>query len=333
MILFLIFLVLSSYTNYTFNGLNPTQSPSFQPTAAADDASSHPISPYDSNPTRGAITLVLLELVIVVFFVICWIWTRCAKIYCTVTFFTNIRSCNSSTSHLTSLRLLKYTGLSDFSIWREFCWASWFSLTIYGDILRLRHRQETDKSTYTIAVATMLQYFIAVTFLRPFPVFGPLIGMIEAICWDTKWYILIIAIVLFGFSQAIYLSSWSDIGNVFGDPADSLVQSIVYFVGNPVFPPTGTYGEDGSVATFLSVMLTIVGSVIMLNLLVAIMNDSYSRISRRIKSEWVKQICITINGQTPVSLRRVFGQNLEGDLFIHYLRRKLDVEDSSKKSS
>ena len=316
LILFILFLVLSSYTNYTFLLLNATATPSFVPTAspANDDINAHPISAYDSKSTRPAITLVLLELIIVLFFAIRWICTRCVKIY--------------YTAKRKDPHLFRYLGISDFSIWRELAWLAWFSLTIYGDFVRLRHRAETDRSSYTIAVATMLQYLLVILYFRPFSVFGPLIGMIEAILWDIKWYILILTIVVYGFSQAIFLASWSEPGlAAFDGPGDALAQSLVYLVGNPTFPPPGTSGTSARVAEFLSILLTVIGSIILLNLLIAIMNSSYTRIYERSEAEWVKQICITITEQTPITPLQV---RTEGDKFIHYLRRKVDIDKETE---
>jgi len=227
------------------------------------------------------------------------------------------------------LHLFRYLGISDFSVWREIAWLAWFSLTLYGDIVRLRQRVETDRSSYTIAVATMLQYLLVILYFRPFSVFGPLIGMIEAILWDIKWYILILTVVVYGFSQAIFLSSWSEPGVdfAFDGPGDAMAQSLVYLVGNPTFPPFGTSGVSAKVSTFLSILLTVIGSIILLNLLIAIMNSSYTRIYERSEAEWVKQICITITEQTPI-FPVLF--RTEGDKFIHYLRRKVDVEKETE---
>lgn len=308
--------MLSSYTNYTFKQLNATATPSFRPTVslAADDIANNPISAYDTNSTRPAITLVLIELIIACYFTVRWLATRLVKLY---TFF------NRKDKHL-----FRYFGISDFSIFREIAWLAWYSLTIYGDIVRLRHRAETDRSSYVIAVATMLQYMLLILFFRPFSVFGPLIGMIEAILWDIKWYILILTVVVYGFSQAIYLSSWSEsVAGAFDGPGDAMAQALVFLIGNPVFPPIGTYGEDARVAEFLAIMLTVTGSIILLNLLIAIMNSSYMRIYARSEAEWVKQICVTITEQIP---NNVMLLHMGGDKFIHYLRRKVDIEKETE---
>lgn len=145
--------------------------------------------------------------------------------------------------------------------------------------------------------------------------------MIEAIIWDIRYYIMILGVVLFGFSQALYLTAWEDPGDgsvvLFGTPASALAQSIVYLVGNPQFPPGWT--SDSAVSTFLAVMLTVVGSIVMMNLLIAIMNNTYSRIKSHDESEWLKQLCITITEQR-------FIWPTQPDKFVHYLRRKIDVD-------
>jgi hypothetical protein len=117
------------------------------------------------------------------------------------------------------------------------------------------------------------------------------------------------------------LTAWEnpDDGSVvlFGTPAGALAQSIVYLVGNPQFPPGWT--SNSAVATFLAVMLTVVGSIIMMNLLIAIMNNTYSRVKLHDESEWLKQLCITITEQR-------FLWPTQPDKYVHYLRRKIDVD-------
>lgn len=328
------FLVLSSITNYTFNQLNsappihsrypstsPTLSPlsqtlapSLSPSIATDDQKL-PVPGVDTDGTRFGITLVVIELIFIIFFALRWLVTRLPRI---------LKTLRRYDSHL-----LRYTGISDFSIWIETAWLAWFTLIIYGDVVRLKHREETDRSSFAIAVATMLQYMLFILYFRPFSMFGPLIGMIQAIVWDIKYYILILTVVTYGFSQAIYLSSWSDPVNAFDTPGSSMAQSIVYLVGNPAFPPNSYSYESANaqVGTFLAIMLTVVGSIIMLNLLIAIMNSAYTRIYQRSEAEWVKQICITITEQSPLKFLQF---RPESDKFIHFLRRRVDVDHEKK---
>jgi hypothetical protein len=203
-------------------------------------------------------------------------------------------------------------------------------LLIYiGCGYRIADRQESYRAASVMSIATVLLFFKVTYFLRPYKETGHLIGMIEAILWDIKWYILILTVVVYGFSQAIFLSSWSEPGVdfAFDGPGDAMAQSLVYLVGNPTFPPFGTSGVSAKVSTFLSILLTVIGSIILLNLLIAIMNSSYTRIYERSEAEWVKQICITITEQTPI-FPVLF--RTEGDKFIHYLRRKVDVEKETE---
>lgn len=284
LIMYLGYLVLSSYTNYTFNAITP------------DD---------DSTFKRAGIVLVKIELALTAFFAYRWLFIHFPKI---------TKTLNSKHAHL-------FRYIMNVGIWVEISWLGWYSLTFAGSVIRLRRGVETDLSSYLIAIATMLQYMLVVTYFRPFKAFGPLIGMIEAIIWDIRYYILILGVVLYGFSQALYLTAWQnpDDGStvLFGTPAGALAQSIVYLVGNPQYPPGWT--SDSAVSTFLAIMLTVVGSIIMLNLLIAIMNNTYSRIKLHDESEWLKQLCITITEQR-------FLWPTQPDKFVHYLRRKIDVD-------
>jgi len=214
--------------------------------------------------------------------------------------------------------------LSESRIWIEL---AWFSLTFAGCIERLIHQEETETSCAIMAVATMFQYGMMMFYFRPFKSFGHFVGMIERIVWDIRYYMCILAIIVYGYSQALFLVSTTvvpnstddfvNVENSFVKPQYAASEAIVYLVGNPIIPPVNT--GNTPVSTFLACMLTVTGNIILLNLLVAIMNNTYQKIQLHSEAEWLKQLCVTLTEQ-----KHYFGYR--PDKYIHYLRRKVDVE-------
>lgn len=140
LLLFLSYLVLSSYTNYTFNVIS------------SDDHSTY---------KNAGLILVKVELALTAFFSYRWIFIHLPKITQTL----------SKHAHL-------FRYVTNVGIWVEISWLGWYSLTFAGSIIRLRRGVETDLSSYLMAIATMLQYMLVITYFRPFRAFGPLVCLL-----------------------------------------------------------------------------------------------------------------------------------------------------------
>ena len=279
--LFLLALALTSYTNYTF---------------------------YKNN-SNSELAVIAVELVLNCYFTLRWLLLHIPKSYEMFS--------KRSRSHV-----LMY--LSESRIWIEL---AWFSLTFAGCIERLIYREETETSSAIMSVATMFQYGMMMFYFRPFKSFGHFVGMIERIVWDIRYYMCILAIIVYGYSQALFLVSTTVVPNSVDDfghldssfvkPQYAASEAIVYLVGNPTIPPVNTGNKP--VSTFLACMLTVTGNIILLNLLVAIMNNTYQKIQLHSEAEWLKQLCVTLTEQ-----KHYF--RYQPDKYIHYLRRKVDVE-------
>lgn len=291
----MLYLFISSYTNYTFDKILPYE-----------------ISVFD----RSDKSILIIQNVFVAHFASRWLFLYARKIW-------NVLL--NPQAHL-------FGYLTSPGAFVEMLWFSWFAITLAGCSLRYIDRVESDNSSYLFATATAMQYILFLTYLRPFPMFGPLIGMIEGIIWDIRYYLIFIALIIFGFSQAMYLVAYgessADDGLGFGTPGGSLAQTFVLFVGNPSFPPNyggssqSSYFSNNAFPIFLEIMMVTIGSILMLNLLIAIMSNTYNRIKKHDESEWLKQLCITISNQ-----KYLFPY--KPDKFIHFLRRKIDVDRES----
>lgn len=311
-ILFFLYLVLSSYTNYTFN--------------RAD------------NGTSGK-ALLLFEVILLVSFAQKW-----SSYYIQTALTLSLRLGAPSLLEGVYRRRGIYSFLNIFwyrvwrlNFWLEFFCVSWFSFAISSASLRLGNSIESDISSYCASVAAVMQYILAITYLRPLKNFGRLIGIIEGILWDIRYYLFVIFLIIFGFSQALYLISWSGGGSddsySFSTPGGSLAQGLTLFVGNPSLPITHATSFNESLSIFLAILLLGVGSILLLNLMIAKMNDTYTKMKDNDDTEWSRQLCSTISYQRYdflILLISLYDEK-KPDKFIHFLRRKGDVKNDDRK--
>jgi len=90
--------------------------------------------------------------------------------------------------------------------------------------------------------------------------------------------------------------------------------------GNSVFPPVGV--SSPQIATFLAVMLVVVTSILLLNLLISIMSNTYQKIQEKADAEWRRKLCDILNDQ--VVVRFFYPPKLEP--FVTYCKSETDIE-------
>lgn len=203
-----------------------------------------------------------------------------------------------------------------------------FALIYSGSYFRLIDGVETVSSTNCMSVATVLLYIKFTYYLRPFKATGHLIGMIEAIVWKIRYFILLLAMLLFGFSQGLYLLSFEDISGDFGRPGVAYIHAFSYMIsGTPqaAFPPPGTLPQQAALATFLVAMLCFVSTIVLMNLLISMMSYFYEKIEADAENEWRRKLCQIMCDQFHFNTPKV-------KRFLHYIKRDLDIERDQKKS-
>lgn len=203
-----------------------------------------------------------------------------------------------------------------------------FGLLYAGSYFRLVDQEETIKSTSCMSVATVLLYIKFTYYLRPFKATGHLIGMIEAIVWKIRYFIMLLALLLFGFSQSLFLLNYTDPSADFSDPGLAYVHAFSYMIsGNPQasFPPIGTPPEQAGLAIFLVAMLCFVSTIVLMNLLISMMSYFYEQIEADAENEWRRKLCQIMCDQFHFNTPKV-------KRFLHYIKRDLDIERDQKKS-
>lgn len=157
--------------------------------------------------------------------------------------------------------------------------------SVMGNITRLIQWRETNASRVFLSIASIAMWFNLLYYLRAFEVTGPLVSMILRIAKDMKAFLLVLAIVIVGFSQAFWLLSNRMEGLDFSSIDKSYVSAFSYMLGN--FDPDGFDGASlESWGIFLSCIYMLIGSILLLNLLIALMGDSYSDVKAKGLAQW-----------------------------------------------
>jgi hypothetical protein len=103
--------------------------------------------------------------------------------------------------------------------------------------------------------------------------------MLTDVCWDIKVFLFILLLVELGFSEAfLRISETSEKGVWMANYADTLAYTFYLSLGNIILEG---YDETIQPVTvyILMVIFVVIASILMLNLLIAVMVSSYRRIN------------------------------------------------------
>ena len=130
------------------------------------------------------------------------------------------------------------------------------------------------------AVGVLLNAFSFLQLLKPFDYTGPLIKIIQEILKDILPFTAVLVILLLGFSNAfaVCMPTNADYGFSMqgtGGPVSGLVTTYLAMMGTF---DVDHYTQPEAVAMLLGFLFLIV--VVMMNLLIAIMADSFEKVSR-----------------------------------------------------
>ena len=161
----------------------------------------------------------------------------------------------------------------------------------------------------------MFDLAFLISFLRP-------VAMIIQIAKDIKFFLLIIAVVIVGFAQAFWLLSSVDTGQTYGTINTAFLNTFLTMLGqiDPDFSGTAS-PELGVILLICFVMFM---AILMLNLLIALMGESFSKVSDEKIPRWRLE-------QASIILEQLFLKKpgvADAAPFIHLLRYASDVSDS-----
>jgi hypothetical protein len=184
--------------------------------------------------------------------------------------------------------------------------------TSVGILSRLLGFEDIGESLLAISSVTL--YFKVLYYMKAYVNTGPLVSMIFGIAYNVRYFLFILALVLMGFAQAFWLISFNNQELDFGTMDKALLNIFFYTLGE------GNYDFSKTSAPILGIVLLVVFLVIvyvlLLNILVALMSDTFTRIQSNGLAQWRLELCRTILDQ-----QHVFIKDAKPDQYIHVLKR------------
>lgn len=164
--------------------------------------------------------------------------------------------------------------------------------SLIGTITRMVNRSDNDFSVIILSIASIFVWFKLLYYMRAYHSSGPLIAMVISIAYDIRYYILILFIVLCGFSQAFFLLSYLPITDntappmFFSTVQQSFLYTYVFMLGSVNLPVQFASEMTTQFGTVLFIIFTIFMGILMFNLLIALMSDTYQRIQNEGLGRW-----------------------------------------------
>ncbi|EGD77193.1 WD-40 repeat protein [Salpingoeca rosetta] len=152
------------------------------------------------------------------------------------------------------------------------------SMTLAFGVLYL---QESRAARTVLAFTVVLQWIGLLYFLLPFQRTGPLVLMLLQILRDTYVFLAVLLVVVLGATNSLYVFLHDAGGGGFTDVAQALFTTTTMLLFGGYDDSLFTSASDNLSlrVVFIAVMFLVL--VILLNLLIAILSDSYERIQDR----------------------------------------------------
>ncbi len=157
-------------------------------------------------------------------------------------------------------------------------------------------------------------------------------AIIIAIAYSTRHFLVALFIVLAGFTQGFWLLSNTDQSSDFGTIKNSLWSSFMTMLGAMLPEFQSSDNASPGFARFLLVIFMMVMIILMLNILIALMGDTFSRVRDTGMALWRKEqaaICIEEMFSLPISSQSWSFDpkfhSIEVKPYIHVLQYTSDV--------
>lgn len=146
--------------------------------------------------------------------------------------------------------------------------------------------------------------------------------MILKIALDIRYFLVVLGCVLVGFAQAFWLLSYPDYSLPFGTISNALLNSYLYMLGNSDSDFSGT--ASPALSTLFLVLFLFFMAILMLNLLIALMGQSFASVSDKGLAQWrLEQASIILDQMFTVTAEKLI---LEPYVFV--LRYNADLDKS-----
>lgn len=150
--------------------------------------------------------------------------------------------------------------------------------------------------------------------------------MIITIAYQIRYYLLVLFCVLAGFTQAFWLLANIDETLPWGTVSEAFLTSFFYMLGQNINQQMPGMIAPG-LATFLLVIFMMVMIILMLNLLIALMGDTFATVRAQGLAIWRREQAAIIIEEAfliPVKSKDV-------PPYLHVLKYASDVSDADSK--
>ena len=131
--------------------------------------------------------------------------------------------------------------------------------------------------TYLLTCLLAVLYFLTCCCVVP-------VSMIFQIAYDIRFFLLVLFLVLAGFAQAFFILSVDAEGFPFSTVRGAFLNSFIYMLGSYDTDFTGTALPQ--LGTLLVVIFLLIMAILMLNLLIALMGQSFATVAENGLGQW-----------------------------------------------
>jgi hypothetical protein len=146
-------------------------------------------------------------------------------------------------------------------------------------------------------------------------------------CFEMTNFLIILAIVIFGFAESFWLLSYPRGDLTFGNARDALINT--YFLVFGQFPSDIESTRSKELFYVLVVAFSLIVIILMLNLLIALLNDSYAKVRDVGEAQWRFDQARIILEESNVLENFYFSFRPELP-YIHIIKRSEKEEDKTK---
>jgi len=204
-----------------------------------------------------------------------------------------------------------------------------------------------------MAICSLMQWGRMLYYFRAFESTGLLVAMILQIVSEIGFYLCVIFIIAFFFTQSLWVMNSVDLshpfegkghddvvtfvqqGNIFGFQSSALLATFTFMFGSyqpAFFGDLSTYLRRWSV--FVSVLFMLTVCILMFNLLIAFMSDIFVRMSQHGRAQWRLMQAKTVyecGYRTASTYNKVEDFQTISPSVVHVLRRTSDMTLDSLK--
>jgi len=158
---------------------------------------------------------------------------------------------------------------------------------LWGISLRFYNEYDSVTGRCVLSIAMLFSWAKLIYYLGSLESTGPLVSMILHIGYVIRYFLFILLAILLAFTQEFWilfdLSSNDD--SQFKNIANGMLMSFQFMIGN-YDTSTLELSVQPKFAIFLSVVFVVIVSILLLNLLIALMGDAYNEVKEHSTGHW-----------------------------------------------